>query len=147
MLAIHPFGESIRNQFLRCERIWPHAPCILPAFELQVLKPPLSPVLVPPVFDDWFQGLEHLKSEMGKCDFDVALIGAGAWSLPLAVHAKSLGRIGIHLGGDTQILFGIKGRRWDQWPAVTQYYNDAWVRPLPQETPDNVSEVERGCYW
>jgi len=45
--------------------------------------------------------------------FDVALIGAGA-ILPFAAFVKSRGRIGIHTGGPTQILFGILGRRWEE---------------------------------
>nr|WP_162051116.1 MULTISPECIES: hypothetical protein [unclassified Lentimonas] len=83
---------------------------------------------------------------MANIDFDVALIGAGAWSIPLATHAKALGKIGIHLGGTTQILFGIKGKRWEKG-GEPAYYNDSWVRPNAAETRSGVNKIESGCYW
>ena len=54
---------------------------------------------------------------------------------------------GIHMGGATQILFGIRGSRWDRMPFFQQLYNEYWIRPLAQETPANFKKVERGCYW
>jgi hypothetical protein len=84
---------------------------------------------------------------MSKRDFDIALIGAGAYSLPLAVYAKSLGRIGIHTGGETQFFFGVKGGRWDKNDSYSKYYNEHWVRPSSDETPQNSSIIESGCYW
>jgi len=26
-------------------------------------------------------------------------------------------------------------------------FNEHWVRPLPEETPQNHIKVEDGCYW
>jgi hypothetical protein len=75
--------------------------------------------------------------------FDVALIGAGAWSLPLAARLKQAGRVAIHLGGDTQLCFGIKGQRWEGYGI----YNEHWVRPSAAETPKNFLLKENGCYW
>ena len=49
---------------------------------------------------------------MDTTDYDVVLIGAGAFSLPLVAHAKRRGKVGIHMGGSLQILFGILGKRW-----------------------------------
>ena len=40
--------------------------------------------------------------------------------LPLAVYAKRLGKVGFHMGGDLQVLFGIKGKRYDQ-PSQYHY--------------------------
>ena len=44
-----------------------------------------------------------------KFDFDVALIGCGAYGFPLAAKLKTAGKQAIHLGGVLQALFGIKG--------------------------------------
>jgi len=79
--------------------------------------------------------------------FDVLIVGAGAWGLPLAVFAKKLGKVGIHLGGATQILSGIKGRRWENHPVIASFFNDAWVHPSAEETPLGNERVEGGCYW
>jgi len=82
-----------------------------------------------------------------KIDFDVALIGAGSYSIPLASFVKGIGKKAIHLGGETQILFGIKGGRWDVREAERSFYNEHWVRPLSSEVPQNYQNVENGCYW
>ena len=55
------------------------------------------------------------------------------------------GRVGIHLGGATQLLFGIRGKRWDENAKHTPFVTDAWVRP--RERPDLLSNIEDGCYW
>lgn len=57
-------------------------------------------------FSDWFEALEHMYSEAMKEDFDVAIIGCGAYGFPLAAKIKKAGKIGIHLGGAAQLLFG-----------------------------------------
>lgn len=89
-----------------------------------------------------------MKKEMEKDEFDIALIGCGAYGFPLSVHAKRLGKVGIHLAGWTQMLFGIYGKRWlvDQ-PQYAKFINENWVRPSLDEVPQNASKVEGGCYW
>ena len=77
----------------------------------------------------------------------MAIIGAGAYGLPLAAHVKRLGKKAVHLGGATQILFGIRGKRWDEMPFFQKLYNEHWVRPLPSEVPKDYQRVEGGCYW
>jgi hypothetical protein len=149
VLVISPFTDTINQQYLKRLLLWPNNPDVLPEFELHTLKVPLSPALAAPKHKDWFETLEVLKTKMDALDFDVALIGAGAYSLPLAVHAKQLGRQGIHLGGVAQLLFGIKGGRWENNPTNinTPPYNEHWCRPSPAETPNNVKIIENGCYW
>jgi hypothetical protein len=53
----------------------------------------------------------------------------------------------VQLGGATQILFGIKGKRWDDYPPVSSFYNSFWIRPQPEDVPENANSVENGCYW
>lgn len=40
-----------------------------------------------------------------KFDFDVAIIGCEAYGFPLAARLKRAGKIVVHMGGATQILF------------------------------------------
>ena len=98
-------------------------------------------------FKNWFESLEYMKDEIAKKDFDIALIGCGAYGLPLASHVKRLGKIGIHMGGCLQLLFGIKGKRWDKDPKISKFYNDSWIRPMEVDKPKNYLKVEDGCYW
>ena len=51
------------------------------------------------------------------------------------------------MGGATQILFGIKGRRWEEIPFFQNLINEYWVRPSIDETPSKANLVEDACYW
>ncbi len=146
VLAVHPFSESIRQQHPNLSKVWAGTQG-MPEFTLECLRVPQHPTMVPPRHGNWFETLEELKAEMAVRPFDVAIIGAGAYSLPLAVHAKKLGWQGIHLGGAAQLFFGIRGRRWDNQPEFQKLFNEHWIRPLPFDTPSGNTSVEGGCYW
>jgi hypothetical protein len=147
VLVISPFSDTIHAQYRRRDQIWRSKPELLPGFELLTLRSPMSAFLAPPVYRDWFAALDAMCEQMSSIPFDSAIVGAGAWSLPLVARAKSLGKWAIHLGGATQILFGIKGGRWDNSPEISAFYNDAWTRPSALETPPNVTTIEGACYW
>ena len=98
-------------------------------------------------FENWFQALEFMKDQILKKDFDIALIGCGAYGFPLAAHVKKIGKQAIHMGGSLQILFGIKGKRWDNHPVISKFYNEHWVRPRAEDKPKKSHLVEDDCYW
>lgn len=148
VLVVSPFAETIQAQYHRREQVWRAKPEVLPEFHLQTLRSPLSAYLATPEYPDWFIALDAMHQKMASSSFDVALIGAGAWSLPLAARAKSLGACAIHLGGATQILFGVKGKAWEKLnPQVAAFFNEAWTRPSAVETPQRAQEIEAGRYW
>lgn len=146
VLVIHPFEKSIRTQYAKRELLWDN-PDVLPDFELKTIKAVQSIAGEEVPFKDWFEALDYMKSQMDAIEYDVAIIGCGAYGFHLAAHAKRTGHKAIHLGGATQILFGIKGKRWDNLPAISKFYNEHWVYPLPEETPRYNAKVEGGCYW
>ena len=146
VLVIHPYEESIKNQYPK-HRVLFNDPRTLPNFELITLKAVQSIAASKIAFANWFDALTWMCRRVSELDFDIAIIGAGAYGLPLASFVKNFGKKAVHLGGATQILFGIKGKRWDQLPFFKQLYNENWVRPLPTETPDNFRMIESGCYW
>jgi hypothetical protein len=87
-------------------------------------------------------------SEITKADFDVAIIGAGAYGMPLANFVKmTMGKLAIHMGGATQILFGIKGKRWNDVPKIKSMFNEHWINPSVAERPAGAEKVEGGSYW
>ena len=142
VLVMHPFADSIRENFERNrDRLFADG-AVLPRFNLRVVKAVQSIAGKSTPYPTWFQALEHMKSEMDSIRFDVCIVGAGAYGLPLAAHAKRGGATAIHLGGATQLLFGIKGRRWDH-DGSERFYNEWWVRPTPTETPTH-AELRRG---
>lgn len=147
VLVISPFTETIKSQYSRREQIWRSRPDVLPVFDLDTLRCPLSAALVNPHFSNWFEALDVMQTEMDRRSYDVLIVGAGAWSLPLALHAKLRGKWAIHLGGGTQILFGVRGKRWDDNSFLQSVYNDAWVRPYAADRPETFRRIENGCYW
>lgn len=147
VLIVHPFIESIAGQLQRREQIWPGKE-VLPRFQsVSYVRAVQSNAGAITEFKDWFEALESMKCEISQADFDIAIIGAGAYGLPLAAYVKSLGKQAVQMSGATQILFGIKGKRWDEHPVISKFYNDAWVRPLQSETPPETKKVEGGSYW
>ena len=146
VLSVHPFSESIRKQYARRNELWDD-PRVLPPFSLSTITVPLSAGLVPPRHPDWCAALADMTAQMDRETYDVAIIGAGAFSLPLAAHAKRRGKVGIHLGGAAQILWGIYGGRWLDDKMHQGLFRSTWVRPSPTETPEGVGRVERSAYW
>jgi hypothetical protein len=147
VLIISPFTNSIVKQYQNRNLLWQDQR-ILPDFELKLLKHQLSPALgIPSMYDSWIEMLADLKRKIELIDFDIALIGTGGSSLPLAIHCKKLGKKAIHLGGSLQVLFGIKGTRWDDKPHVNCFYNEHWIRPNEDEVPKDFKKLENGCYW
>lgn len=151
ILVIHPFEETIRTQYARREKLFMNKD-VLPEFELHTLKAIQSLGGKSNQFKDWFEALNWMKQEMGKINYDICLIGCGAYGFPLAAHAKRMGRKAVHLGGSLQLLFGIIGSRWananyNKTYNYSSLINEYWVRPNIQERPQNSSQVEGGCYW
>ena len=147
VLVIHPFAASIEESFHESRARLFENPAVLPLFDLFTLKAVQSNGGAYSGFASWFDALESMKKRMSSLDFDVCIVGAGAYGLPLAHHAKSLGKQAIHMGGASQVLFGIIGRRWEEHDFIKKLINSAWRRPSAAETPPDAHLVENGCYW
>lgn len=145
VLVIHPFEASIKLQYAKRTLLFPGTN-ILPDFELKTLKAVQSIARNKTDFTTWFEALNYMKNRASSIDFDVAIIGCGAYGFPLAAHVKRIGKVAIHLGGSTQLLFGIFGKRWEDM-AVRSLFNEHWTRPLPEDRPHGLESVENGVYW
>ncbi|WP_345985248.1 hypothetical protein WCX49_11640 [Sulfurimonas sp. HSL-1656] len=152
ILVVHPFKNTIESQYEKREFLFQNKG-ILPKFKsLTVIKAVQSLGGENTEFRDWFEALDFMKAEIDKVDYDICLIGAGAYGFPLAAHVKRQGKKAVHLGGSLQLLFGIKGKRWED-PTYNPTYNysslmnEYWVRPSEEETPTKSSNIESGCYW
>ncbi len=146
VLVIHPFAESIKSQYEKRELLFENKD-ILPEFELKTIKAVQSIAGTKTEFSDWFEALDYMYEEAMKLDFDVAIIGCGAYGFPLAAMLKKAGKQAIHLAGATQILFGVWGSRWENFKVIKALKNENWVRPSLAETPDGAGKVEGACYW
>lgn len=155
VLIIHPFTETIRHQYPKRKLLFSNNE-ILPDFEIITLKAVQS-LGGTKLFSDWFKALHWMENEMDKIDYDICLIGCGAYGFPLAAHAKRMGKKAVHLGGSLQLLFGIKGSRWEnpnygiktlkRKGAYTSLFNEYWCRASDNEKVNNLDKIENGCYW
>lgn len=147
VLVVHPFEESIQNQYKKRTLLFDN-PNVLPEFELLTIKAVQTVAFnKSKEHRTWFDALNYMKDQISNTDFDIALIGCGAYGLPLAAHVKRLGKKGLHMASYVQLLFGIYGKRWETLPNYSKFFNEHWVKPLPSETPPNYKLQEGGAYW
>ena len=147
VLVVTPFVKTISEQLSRLHMVWGYD--LFPDVEFDFVRFPHSQMLMS---DNgprrpWIDILDEASDAINNRAFDVGLVGAGAATLPLASHIKSLGKVGVAMGGALQIMFGVRGRRWDVDPNFARYFNEHWVRPLEEETPSRFRANENGAYW
>jgi hypothetical protein len=137
--------EAVWNQYWAGRLPWPGWKEIIPV--------PFSYGFEPAArekFRDSLELLEFFKQEHAEAlaASDAVLVGCGAYSVPLVHWAKSGGKPAIHLGGSLQILFGLRGRRWEEFGGVWKdLFNEHWIRPPPETIPSTAQRVERSAYW
>lgn len=148
VLVIHPFIETIKSQYLKHRTEIFIGTNFLPKFELKTIKAVQTLAgAKDDRFENWFQALDYMTDAISHVDFDIAIIGCGAYGYPLAARIKQMGKKAVHMGGSSQLLFGIIGDRWINHPRIKPWINDSWVRPSKNEQPAGFKKVEGGCYW
>lgn len=159
VVVVHPFADDITAQYHNNREKLFDNPDTLPKFaSLRVVKAVQSLGGEDCGFSDWFEALKWMENEVDKEDYDVCLIGCGAYGFPLAAHVKRSGKQAIHLGGALQLLFGIKGKRWEdpeygvrkwgvKYGSYVNLFTENWVRPGSCGRPSNANQVEGACYW
>ena len=155
ILVVHPFAETIKEQYEKRCCLFDNTDVLPDFLSLTVIKSVQSIGGNDHGFSTWFDALSYMEKQIDAVDYDIALIGCGAYGMPLAAHCKKTGKKAVHLGGALQLLFGIKGHRWEEegygndWgfdyrPLINNPY---WVRAKLHETPAAASKVENACYW
>lgn len=157
VVVVHPFAELIERQYREKRTVLFENQDVLPEFELRTVKAVQSLGGDCNQFKDWFEALDWMKGKLDKEPYDVALIGCGAYGMPLAAYAKKTGHKAVHLAGALQLLFGIRGKRWDESNYGIQEFgvqnkykelmNETWVYPDDTCKPKSYKNVENGCYW
>ena len=145
VVVVSPFSETVNSQYKKRELLWKDKE-VLPEFNLMTVQ---SPYLSLGQGEEasWFSALDRMYKEILHKKPKIVLVGAGGYSLPLISKLKAEGISGVHLGGANQILFGIKGRRWDEHEVISDFYNEHWARPGDREVPKDNNLIEDGCYW
>ena len=159
VLVVHPFKSDILNQYQNNRDLLFSNPHVLPTFKsIYVIEAVQSLGAADNRFNSWFEALNFMKAEIDAIDYDIALIGCGAYGLHLAAHVKRKGKKAVHMGGALQLLFGIRGKRWEdpnygvkEWGipygSYSNLMNEYWIRPSQENKPKDAQLVEGACYW
>jgi hypothetical protein len=97
--------------------------------------------------ENYFETIDAVFEEIRTQDFDIALLGCGAYGHMLChrIHTE-LGKDAIYIGGSIQTLFGILSKR--ERDCSNLPINEFWITDIPEEyRPANYKQIENGCYW
>ena len=152
VLVLHPFANTIEKQYKKKDLLFKNN--LLPDFELITYKTVqgIDTENAKKQYGSWFNALDMMCSDISKIDFDIALIGAGAFGMFLANHIKNMGKKAVHVGGSLQLFFGITGSRWELDEVFNkEIKNEHWVRPSEDETVSDRSNFVKNegnnAYW
>jgi hypothetical protein len=153
--VVSSFAESISKQLAKREELWPLATdSLLPSTtEWIPIRTGYAPTLAQGVAEwpsgilKWQDAVASIVQQVVDSKARMVLIGCGGLGMVIGAELKKKGIIAIVLGGATQVLFGIKGMRWQTHPVISNLWNDAWAWPLASETPRGSLQIEGACYW
>jgi hypothetical protein len=146
VLVFSPFAKSIEANFKNLDKIWNNK--IKPNFSLHAVPYPTALTITEDSnFKDYKEIYDYHIDIINNVDFDIGIFGTGYTGLLFASECKKIGKSGIHMGGSTQILFGVLGNRWKQDKNFDSFINEHWTTPTKDETPARVDVVEEACYW
>ncbi len=153
--VVSSFASTIMNQLQRRREVWPDkTESLLPAStEWIPIQTGYAPVLAqgncewPKEIQSWDVAVMDCTKRVIKSKARIAVIGCGGLGMLIGAELRKRGVIAIVLGGATQVLFGIKGTRWENHSVISKFWNDAWVWPDPTETPGGAQSIEGACYW
>jgi hypothetical protein len=152
--VVSSFAYTMESQVNHLYNLWPGRESMLPKnVSWTFIRSYYSPVLAkgkcqwPESVTTCMDAIEFLENQVVASGCKICLLGCGGLAMPLALRLKRKGIVCIVMGGAIQLLFGIKGRRWEKHPAISSLFTEDWVFPHPSEIPGGAREVEGGCYW
>lgn len=146
VLVVSSFSHSIEHQYSRKNRICKYPEWELPDFELKTFQMIETQFGNNRGYKNWFIAYNDVKERILNMDFDVAIIGAGAYGFPLSAALKKQGKMVIELCSYTTMMFGVVGQRHIDFGFKEQYGTDEWIRPM-ETPPEYYKKIEGGCYW
>lgn len=157
VLVVSTHVESIKSQWKNIDKVWGDKRDLIAPFELvDVIRTPYHPAYDDRQFTNcptWYDTIEKIKGQISTYEFDILMVASSVSSPFYVDYAKSLGKIGIQMGGSLQLFFGVLGGRWDavegykSWRAM---FNEHWVRPLEIDKPNMRSKFNfetNFAYW
>lgn len=150
VLIVHPFVESFKKQREKNFEIYPNNP-VFSREQHFVYYKAYNTAGGNHLHKNWKETFGMMCNDISKLDFDIALIGCGGYSVPLAGHIyDNLNKSAICIGGGLQLLFGVMGKRWENtemWQSIQKEYKCEFIKPSDSETIPNKELVMGGAYW
>ena len=153
--VVSSFTKTILSQLSKKDEIWPVATeSLLPNnVEWIPVQTGYSPALAegsagwPSDIQSWDVAVNYVVKQVKQSGARIALVACGGLGMVIGSELRKQGVVVIVLGGALQVLFGIKGKRWATHSVIQHFWNDAWVYPREDETPNGAWRIENGCYW
>lgn len=136
------FAEEMKQQFDNIKKIFNHID--LSKLDLEFVES-WNTIKGNEPHSNWCRTYELLKCRIDKTNSDIYLVSCGSYGLPICDYIKSKKKNAVYVGGLLQMLFGLRGNRWDERPFMNKYYNEHWK--YPTKKPENAELVEGSCYW
>jgi hypothetical protein len=150
--VVSSFTETMKSQITYLDKFFPSE--VLPSDVrwnwVQTGHPPKLAKGInewPYHIKDSIEAVDWIVSEVIRQESRFAIIGCGGIGMLVAKKLKERGIIAIVLGGAIQVLFGIKGKRWENHSIISKFWNEHWMSPSESEKPGGYSGIEGGCYW
>ena len=104
-------------------------------------------------YKNWKEVFEIMKDRIKNINFDIAIVSAGGYANIICDYIYTdLNKSAVNRGGDTQLLFCIRGNRWDERAKLNngnndlnRSFNEHWTYHKPQY--EELLNVESSCYW
>jgi hypothetical protein len=150
--VVSSFAETACVQAGNASAVW-SGRTVLPNATYLPVETRYSPRLAqgraewPDTVTSWEDAVANVVNRVMDQDADIVLIGCGGLGMVIGHKLRMRGKVCIVMGGAIQVLFGIKGQRWQNHSIISTFWNDAWVWPRLEDTPGGADEVENGCYW
>jgi hypothetical protein len=157
--VVSSFAQSIQAQLAagKADAIWTgdHAGLLTPTEPIQwsFVRTGYAPATAlghagwPAGIRTWQEAVAAVVDQVVATGAEIALVGCGGLGMIVAGRLRARGISAFVLGGAIQVLFGIKGQRWERHDIISKFWNDAWVWPAEGEMPGGASLIEGGCYW
>lgn len=96
--------------------------------------------------NNYFETLDFIFDQVKDKDFDIALLGCGAYGHMLTHKIHEMGKDAIYVGGCITNIFGILSSR--ERKHTDMKINEYWIAEIPVKyRPPNYKDIEDGCYW
>jgi hypothetical protein len=149
--VINPRAKFIvsRHNSDTWSRVWGNAKGFVEFEPVAVEIPDAAELAVREKFKDCSDLLASMRETIhaNLNSFDVALVAAGHYGVPICIDLKKCGKVAIQMGGHLQIVFGIYGRRWEAQGEWQRIINENWTKFPLDLRPNGFEQQEGGCYF